>query len=129
MGRISSRIRKTCVVLAVGSVGALAVSANAAVLLNDTWADGSRAENNLPTESATWVGVSATVPASTVVVTPTGAVPVRSKKFVSVSKNAGASTANGTSTVANSFWRNACRSLMYTLMFVTALRSMSMGWD
>jgi hypothetical protein len=29
----------------------------AGLLLNDTWADGSRAETNLPNESATWVGI------------------------------------------------------------------------
>jgi hypothetical protein len=35
-----------------------ATAARAAVLLNDSWTDGSRAESNLPTESAVWVGVS-----------------------------------------------------------------------
>ena len=29
---------------------------SAVVLLNDTWADASRVETNLPTESAVWVG-------------------------------------------------------------------------
>jgi len=70
LGRISNRIRNICVTLACASLGALALSANAAVILNDTWADGSRAESNLPAESAVWVGVSATPTASTVVVTP-----------------------------------------------------------
>src|SRR5688572_24707897 len=48
---------------AIGGAAVLLFSCavgRAATLLNDTWADGSRAENNLPTESAVHAGVSGT---------------------------------------------------------------------
>ena len=60
LGRFSNRIQKTCFAFALFVVGALAVRSNAAVLLNDSWADGSRTEANLPTESPVWAGVSGT---------------------------------------------------------------------
>jgi hypothetical protein len=46
----------TCLV-ALGVALATTSASQAALLLDDTWADGSRAETNLPNESATWVGI------------------------------------------------------------------------
>ena len=40
----------------IAAVIALSGVSSSEVLLNDTWADGSRAETNLPTESAVWAG-------------------------------------------------------------------------
>jgi hypothetical protein len=37
----------------------VAIRAEATTLLNDTWADGTRSNNNLPTDSAVWIGQSA----------------------------------------------------------------------
>src|SRR5438045_3973145 len=44
--------------------------AGAAVLLNDTWADGNRSSTSLPTDSPTWVGVSTSDGGAGVTVTP-----------------------------------------------------------
>lgn len=43
------------ILIALVSVGSFAMSSYSQVLLNDTWADGSRAETSLPNESAVWV--------------------------------------------------------------------------
>ena len=48
--------------MAVLTTSTLAISAHSqTVLLNDTWADGSRAETSLPTESAVWAGTPASL--------------------------------------------------------------------
>ena len=46
-------MKKLCVLLVVCLVSSMS---SAVVLLDDTWADASRTETSLPTESATWVG-------------------------------------------------------------------------
>lgn len=43
------------ILIVLASVGSVAVSGYSQVLLNDTWADGSRSETSLPNESAVWV--------------------------------------------------------------------------
>jgi hypothetical protein len=55
---IARSLLKGACALALTSVLATSSVHAATVLLNDSWTDGSRAETNLPTESATWVGVS-----------------------------------------------------------------------
>src|SRR5581483_5667709 len=44
--------------------------ANATVLLNDTWADGTRTNTNLPTDSADYAGLTAGPPAATLTAAP-----------------------------------------------------------
>ncbi len=50
-----TRILACCSVLGIG----LTTKVQATTLLNDTWADGTRNNNNLPTDSAVWIGQSA----------------------------------------------------------------------
>lgn len=45
-------MKRLCLILMICLISSMS---SAVVLLNDTWADSSRAETNLPTESATWV--------------------------------------------------------------------------
>jgi hypothetical protein len=68
------RVRRLVLGVAVGAVvlGLGVSGARGALLLNDSWADGSRAESNLPTESAVWAGVSGTSVPPSSVVTSTG---------------------------------------------------------
>ena len=69
MGKGCIGSRTSALLLGVVSLAAVAAPLRGAILLNDTWADGSRAESNLPAESAVHVGVSSTsVPPSSVVV-------------------------------------------------------------
>jgi hypothetical protein len=72
MGYSGMRLRGKSLLLGLVSLGALALPVHAAVLLDDSWTDGSRAESNLPTESAVWAGVSATSSPPSSVVTTTG---------------------------------------------------------
>ena len=48
-------------VVALAVLGGMALTSYSQVLLDDTWADGSRGETSLPTESAVWAGTPANV--------------------------------------------------------------------
>jgi hypothetical protein len=56
--------RNRSIVLTLAATCSLALSSHATVILSDTWADGSRAEQNLPTESQWFLGGSGTLAAS-----------------------------------------------------------------
>ncbi len=53
---MASRTTKLAAICAGLVIGLWSAVGHAEVLLDETWADGSRAENKLPTEAAAWVG-------------------------------------------------------------------------
>src|SRR5690349_7404725 len=57
---VTGRLGRKISYAALGAAGALLCgsAAQAAVLLNDTWADGNRNSTSLPTDSPTWIGQS-----------------------------------------------------------------------
>lgn len=54
------RIHLSVIAMAIAPAIGLTASASGSVLLNDSWADGSRTNTNLPTDSADYVGISST---------------------------------------------------------------------
>ena len=70
--RIAQTLLNRSFALGVLSMAVLPLSSRAAVLLDDSWADGSRAESNLPTESAVHAGISSTSTPPSSIATTTG---------------------------------------------------------